>query len=477
MADNSNNNTYTIKLKGAAIEQRLDDVTKKLNRENGEAYNLKIKQMAATDDAASTKQYVDNKVTGWSFLNTSVKTLKVGDKTINYLDTTFYNKPGGILFADKDTCAPTIREIGANGKVLKVEENEPRWLDETALTIATPRVISNGNAITSLEVSGHTITPVLDTQFATRAYTDTEFPKYLLKTAYTASGDILLGTGLGEYSVLGVSGNDNKLLMVDGTTHLPAWKEESSLTSVLFKNAYTASGDILVGTGNATASALGIGEPGQILMVNADTEPVWQSESALTSVLFKNDYTEKGDILVGTDDADNPALKLSIGNEGQILKVNDGTAIWADEPVLSVAASAGAGNAITSLSVSGHTITPALNKTFIETSAYTAKGDLLVGTGNAAASKLAKGTSGQILKSSNSGLAWGDETSLSLITAGSGNAITGLSVDGHAITITKGDTFLTNSDRTAIENQIGDKLTIEYNSSSKTITISKYSKN
>lgn len=85
--------------------------------------------------------------------------------------------------------------------------------------------------------------------------------------------------------------------------------------------------------------------------------------------------------------------------------VDIGTVITS-ETSLSKGSTTGAGNAVTDISVSGHTITLTKGSTFLTSE-----------------TSLSKGT-----------------------TTGSGNAVTDLSVSGHTITLTKGTTFLTSSD-------------------------------
>lgn len=132
------------------------------------------------------------------------------------------------------------------------------------------------------------------------------------------------------------------------------------------------------------------------------------------------------------------------------------------ETSLSKGSTSGSGNAVTDLSVSGHTITLTKGKTFLESesdpifaasAAYgISSSDITNWNGKTSnvgtitgitMNNVSKGTSGVV----DLGTVITSETTLSKgTTTGSGNAVTDISVSGHTITLTKGTTFLTTSD-------------------------------
>lgn len=132
------------------------------------------------------------------------------------------------------------------------------------------------------------------------------------------------------------------------------------------------------------------------------------------------------------------------------------------ETTLSKGSTSGSGNAVTDLSVSGHTITLTKGKTFLESesdpifaasAAYgISSSDITNWNGKTSnvgtitgitMNNVSKGTSGVV----DLGTVITSETTLSKgTTTGSGNAVTDISVSGHTITLTKGSTFLTSSD-------------------------------
>ena len=279
MADNNNNNTYTIGLKGAEINARLNNVPDKLNKLDDTTYRLKVAEMASGPKAAVTREYVDNSISAYTVLNKTAKTLEVNKQSINYIDDTFFSTEGCILYA-KAANTPAALLKGDKGQFLKIlSDGKLGWGEESKVDVATK--VGSGNAITKLDIdaTGQIIIPTFGITFTTASEFDTEKFSTVHKADYSSSGAILYGNP-------GASG-----------------------------------------PGSYGTVALGIGNPGQILMVDESYKPIWKSESALTSVLFKSAYTAKGDILVGSGDT-NKFSTVSIGDTGDILKVSNGTAVW-----------------------------------------------------------------------------------------------------------------------------------------------------
>ena len=87
---------------------------------------------------------------------------------------------------------------------------------------------------------------------------------------------------------------------------------------------WEAEGDIVVGTGAATAAVLPIGAEGEVLKVVSGT-PGWGT--AAGDVATDAIWADAGDLVVGTGAA--AAEALPVGSEGQILKVVSGVPAWA----------------------------------------------------------------------------------------------------------------------------------------------------
>ena len=116
--------------------------------------------------------------------------------------------------------------------------------------------------------------------------------------------------------------------------------------------------------------------------------------------------------------------------------VDLGTVITS-ETSLSKGTTSGNGNAVTDISVSGHTVTLTKGSTFLTSETSLSKGTTS-GSGNAVTDISVSGHTITLTKGSTF---LTSETSLSKgTTSGSGNVVTDLSVSGHTVTLTKGST-------------------------------------
>lgn len=182
---------------------------------------------------------------------------------------------------------------------------------------------------------------------------------------------------------------------------------------------------------------------GTIRILNASITPI-SAES----------MTAKGDIFVASTPG--RADVLHIGTNGQVLKVSgEGLPAWVNDTKLSMVDAGFVSNptsAIVGISVNDHAITFQKGNFLtkhqdisgkLDNSYYSAKGALVVGAGKSGRVETLKiGADGKILRAVNGAPFWSDETVLSLeLDSGAsiGNAITGIAVRDHKVTVSKGD--------------------------------------
>jgi hypothetical protein len=90
--------------------------------------------------------------------------------------------------------------------------------------------------------------------------------------AFTSTGSILYGGGVGTASTLAIGTADQQLVVSGG---VPAWATNPSIT----KATLTTAGDIIYASGSATPARLGIGTAGQVLGIAAGV-PSWTTPSS-----------------------------------------------------------------------------------------------------------------------------------------------------------------------------------------------------
>lgn len=95
--------------------------------------------------------------------------------------------------------------------------------------------------------------------------------------------------------------------------------------------AVTAKGDMLVATAAGTLGKLAVGNAGQVLTADASQATGLRWGSAATFVPATA-FTAKGDVLVGT--ASGAYTHLVVGTDGQVLTVSAGTPVWAAPPAV-----------------------------------------------------------------------------------------------------------------------------------------------
>ena len=142
-------------------------------------------------------------------------------------------------------------------------------------------------------------------------------------------------------------------------------------------------------------------------------------------------------------------ISLIHGGNYQLSAGSTSTIFTMPSETVLTTASTGNGNAITSLSVSGHKITVAKDNTFsLNGHTHTTT---ITSTTNAASITFEHGKNYQITAGGTSGIfKMPSETTLSKgTTTGGGNAVTDISVNGHTVTLTKGATYIPLSDKGA----------------------------
>lgn len=87
------------------------------------------------------------------------------------------------------------------------------------------------------------------------------------KAAFTATGDLIVGSGSSTYNTLS-RGTSGQALIMNGTS--VSWGTPTDTTKVSLSTV-TAAGDLIVGTGNAAVTRLGIGANGTVLTSNGTT--------------------------------------------------------------------------------------------------------------------------------------------------------------------------------------------------------------
>lgn len=87
----------------------------------------------------------------------------------------------------------------------------------------------------------------------------------------------------------------------------------------------TTAGDLIIGTGNATVSRLGIGTANYALVSNGTTAS-WAVPTDTTKVPLST-VTATGDLIVGNGASS--VTRIGIGTNGQVLTSNGTTAVWA----------------------------------------------------------------------------------------------------------------------------------------------------
>ena len=156
----------------------------------------------------------------------------------------------------------------------------------------------------------------------------------------TTAGDLIIGSAASAVARLGI-GASGTFLSSNGTTAIwaaaaitaagvtninTALTDNTTLAnSKVPLSTVTTSGDLILGTGNATVTRLGRGSSGQALVMNG-TSVVWATPTD-TSKIPLSTVTTTGDLIVANGASS--VTRIGIGSNGQVLTSNGTTATWA----------------------------------------------------------------------------------------------------------------------------------------------------
>ncbi len=258
------------------------------------------------------------------------------------------------------------------------------------------------------------------------------------QTSYS-EGDILYASADNVLAKLG-KGNGGDILRMDGTGSIPEWRTMYGATSPIVLTGGTTfelttvavskggtgftgcnAGDMIYSLVANTLTKLNIGSTGQVLKVSGGL-PVWSNETDTTYTAqsplslvgtefqvgiiptnkggtgISGGYTA-GDILYTPSIGSNDLTKLNIGSTGQVLKVSGGLPVWGDDTdtVYTVTTPI----TLTNSTEIGLTTVP-YNLGGTGQTSYT-QGDLLYASADNVLAKLAKGSSGDILRMNGTG--------------------------------------------------------------------------
>ena len=288
--------------------------------------------------------------------------------------------------------------VGTSGQVLKVTAGVPAWETDTATGTVTSVALSAPAVFT---VSG---SPVTATGTLALTYSGTALPEANGGTAQTTytTGDFLYASGSNTLSKLAVGTTGQVLTVAAG---LPSWATDTT-TGTVTSVGLSAPAFLTVGSSPVTSS-------GTLALTFSGTAiPAVNGGTAQTT------YTT-GDLLYAS--GANTLSKLAIGTSAQVLTVTGGAPAWGSAgagTVTSVDMSGGT----TGLTTSGGPVTSSGTITLAGTLAAVnggtaqttyATGDLLYASGANTLSKLAVGTTNQVLTVTSGAPAWAAATSSS----------------------------------------------------------------
>lgn len=155
---------------------------------------------------------------------------------------------------------------------------------------------------------------------------------------FTASGQLLVGTGSGTGDLLSV-GSDGDVLTVQSGA--PTWVAGGGASGVTTFNTrsgtvtlqasdvedlFTAKGELFLGSGSGSGGLLTIGSSNEVLTVSGGTA-VWASPAALTMAEIEALFTADGQLIVGTGSG--TGHLLTVGSDFQVLTSISSDVVWA----------------------------------------------------------------------------------------------------------------------------------------------------
>ena len=287
-------------------------------------------------------------VAGTNFTLSTVPIVKGGTNIVSYTE-------GDILYCSSSTGQGTLSKlpIGSTDQVLKVSGGVPVWGTDTdtVYTANTPITLTNSTEI------GLTTVPYNLGGTGITTYTE---------------GDLLYASADNVLAKL-AHGNSGDILRMNGTGTLPEWR-----------TMYSATSPIVLSGG---------------LVFELNTVPVSKGGTGFTGC-------NVGDMIYSS--TTNALTKLNIGSAGQILRVQNGSLIpfWDTETDTTYTGSGNIDITGTTISLTG-TIPQSNGGTGFNT--YTV-GDILYCSSSNTLSKLAIGTTGQLLSVASGVPAWGTFT-------------------------------------------------------------------
>ena len=304
---------------------------------------------------------------------------------------------GDIVYASATNTLSKLT-VGTSGQVLKVTAGVPAWETDTTTGTVTSVALSAPAVFT---VSG---SPVTSSGTLALTYSGTALPEANGGTAQTTytTGDFLYASGSNTLSKLAVGTTGQVLTVAAG---LPSWATDTT-TGTVTSVGLSAPAFLTVGSSPVTSS-------GTLALTFSGTAiPAANGGTAQTTY-------STGDLLYAS--GANTLSKLAIGTSAQVLTVTGGAPAWGSAgagTVTSVDMSGGT----TGLTTSGGPVTSSGTITLAGTLAAVnggtaqttyATGDLLYASGANTLSKLAVGTTNQVLTVTSGAPAWAAATSSS----------------------------------------------------------------
>ena len=289
--------------------------------------------------------------------------------------------------------------VGTSGQVLKVTAGVPAWETDTATGTVTSVALSAPAVFT---VSG---SPVTTTGTLALTYSGTALPEANGGTAQTTytTGDFLYASGSNTLSKLAVGTTGQVLTVAAG---LPSWATDTT-TGTVTSVGLSAPAFLTVGSSPVTSS-------GTLALTFSGTAiPAANGGTAQTTY-------STGDLLYAS--GANTLSKLAIGTSAQVLTVTAGVPAWEAVAGTGTVTSVDMSGGTTGLTTSGGPVTSSGTITLAGTLAAVnggtaqttyATGDLLYASGANTLSKLAVGTTNQVLTVTSGAPAWAAATSSS----------------------------------------------------------------
>ena len=249
-----------------------------------------------------------------------------------------WNTKGDMVYADGADSA-VVLNIGSSGQVLKVSTTGiPSWVNNIDYGINKGGLLvgtdTNVTSILPVGANGNVLTvDASDSTYNLSWKQPVDVFNVATDQIWDASGDLAVGTGTNSAVKL-TKGSEDQVLSIKGASVVWSDLPDSALKTVANDSLWTAKGDIAVGTGVGSANVLSVSSDGKILMSDS-TQPTgvkWTDPETTNSIATDLLWNAKGDLAVGT--GDDTGTSLSVGTNGQVLKVDDNATnklSWQDE--------------------------------------------------------------------------------------------------------------------------------------------------